>query len=128
MIKYMKEPVTEECLLKAHNITWVELYKIKAEAIDNEFTLDDNLYELTGEDSYEYKQKELKRAAREKKKQQIHTKHPKYNISKGEKHHNGLTAKIAGIIIERTVATLYERTRVKNVVDINGWVVEKVMV
>ena len=130
MIKYMREKVTESCLLRAHNITAAQLYKIIAAAVDNEFTLDGNTYQLTDEDSYEYRQKRLKGG---KKKSHSNTtnkkiKHPTYNLSKGNLKHNAVSARFAAVILERGVSGISQRTKKKSICIINKWTVERYMV
>jgi len=121
MIKYMKEPVTEEAMMEKHNISWAKLYALQHNnREEGSFILDGLQYDLEFPKTLK-KKKSIEKPA-------IPVKHPSYNIRKGKLRHNGLTARLASIILERGVSALSERTCKKRTVMMNGWVVERVMV
>ena len=111
MIKYMGDPVDEECLLKVHNITHIKLYKLKANAVNRRFYIDGNEYLIVDDAKRLENQKEPKNLM--------------FTISKGNRKYSNLKTKEVSVFVERGFSMISNATIKTGSAVINGWLVER---
>ena len=105
-IKYMSDIVTEDALMKQHNLTWIEAYKLKSNNIGGSFILDGLEY-FVGKAKKNHKTRSL------------------YTISKGKEKYTELVPKEVEWHIKRFGSVISSKTIKTGSAMINGWFVER---
>ncbi len=108
MITYMTEVVSEKDLMREHNLTWMEVYKLRSNNVGGSFILDELEYKVPAYDPT------IK-----------HTKRSYYTISKGDVKYTRLAPKEVTFYTGKAGSTISGKTIKTGSAMLNGWLVER---